>query len=151
MLALCASVQAQCEGATEVRKGKTHSPFTPVAGRDYIPPGFFIVRTGKAKKKKKNEEWLVKCHAASCINTYKERWQGLFTGQLSVMNNSFVTTVTRQLMNSEQIFSKADNMHYVEGKLQTYTTVFIVFSQLLRIMTGVGYIPATITTYYSPF
>lgn len=77
-LGLCARVWARCEGAPEVRRGKTGGVFTP-AGRDGIPPGCFIVRRGRARE----EEWPVKRRAASSINTYKGRWRGLFTGQLT--------------------------------------------------------------------
>lgn len=50
MLGLCTSVWAQCEGVREVRKGKADNVFTQ-AGRDYIPPGFFSFRKGRAKEK----------------------------------------------------------------------------------------------------
>ena len=75
--------EPQREGATEVRKGKA-GVFTP-AGRDCIPAALFIIgkkreseseRQGKTKKREEEEEWLVKRNAASCVNTYKERWQG---------------------------------------------------------------------------
>lgn len=64
MLGLCASVWAQCEGATEVRKGKADSVFTP-AGKGCIPPGFFIFRKGRAKKKKK--EGRMTCQMPCCL------------------------------------------------------------------------------------
>lgn len=38
-----------------MRKGKADSVFTP-AGKGFIPPGFFIFRKGRAKKKKKRRK-----------------------------------------------------------------------------------------------
>lgn len=40
-----------------MRKGKADSVFTP-AGKGFIPPGFFIFRKGRAKKKKRRKNDL---------------------------------------------------------------------------------------------
>lgn len=66
-----------------MRKGKADSVFT-LAGRDYIPPGFFIVRKNRAKKKKKKKKNdLSNAMLLRVLTRTKNAGRGLFTGQLT--------------------------------------------------------------------
>lgn len=51
---------AQCEGATEVRKGKADSVFS-LAGRDYIPPGVLHRQERQGKKRRRRMTCQMQC------------------------------------------------------------------------------------------
>lgn len=113
MRGLCASVWAQCEGATEVSGATAHSVFTQ-AGRDRIPPEVLHLQEREGE-----EEWLVKCRAASCIDTYRGRWtvnkrkewrvKGLFKHR--TINKLWIEVKIQRYVHDE------------EGRIQTCNTV----------------------------
>lgn len=63
MQSFCASEEGQCDRARG-EKGQGKCRFHTQTGRGFIPRAFLNKREGK------EEEWLVKCHSASSINTY---------------------------------------------------------------------------------
>lgn len=62
-----------------MRKATAAGVFT-LAGGDRIPAEVLYRQEDSEKKKEgggeEEEEWLSKCSAALCVNTYKERWPG---------------------------------------------------------------------------